>query len=264
MSSPGEFGAAIEHPTMCLRCGYELRGLAPSGVCPECGFSIAESLERRRLGLSSPAYLTSLRTGAAISIGAFILWIISGIARWRLFEFLFTIGTQRLLVGLDIAGAALLAAGVWMLAIDDPGLHEKDQARSNKRAMKAAAAGLLAIAIAELLVAWRVPPPGPGIPPAATSLFAILVSVFGGLVGLACWLTLATGLANYTRWLAARMPDHRLFRMATTMGWVLPVTFVVAFAASLLFGGATRLLPLGLMAFLVGGARARIRPDRLA
>lgn len=29
---------------LCLECGYNLRGLLPSGRCPECGFSIRETL----------------------------------------------------------------------------------------------------------------------------------------------------------------------------------------------------------------------------
>jgi hypothetical protein len=27
----------------CLRCGYDLRGLAPAGMCPECGLAICVS-----------------------------------------------------------------------------------------------------------------------------------------------------------------------------------------------------------------------------
>ena len=255
--------ATIEHQTMCLRCGYELRGLDASGLCPECGFSIAESLERRRLGLSSPAYLSSLRTGALLTIASLIVFVFSGIARSLLFRSFFAVGTQQHFVSLDILASSLLIAGVWMLTIDDPGLHEKDQARPNKRAMRFAAIGLLVLSFAEFLVAMRVPIPMPG--PRAlttTSLFAIGIQVGGALWSLACWLILATGLVNYTRWLAVRVPDRRLLAAAQTMSWLLPTALVFAFAASLFFGASARLLPLALMAFFVAAARARIRPDQ--
>lgn len=262
MTRPSELGATVEHPALCLRCGYELRGLAMSGLCPECGFAVLESLEHRRLGLSSHEYLASLRTGAALAIGALAVLIAAGFARLHLLALAFAPGTQKYFVGLDGLGTALLIGGVWMLTIDDPGLHEKDQARANKRAMRAAATGLLAIAVAEFLIALRVPLPvgGPGTTPLSMSLFALGVLVISSLGSLACWLILATGLVNYCRWLAVRVPDAMLLRMAGTMSWLLPAAIVIAFAASLFFGSATRLLPLGLMVWLVGAARERIRP----
>ncbi|MBX3379907.1 MAG: hypothetical protein KF805_07415 [Phycisphaeraceae bacterium] len=251
----------IDSSALCLRCGYELRGLSPSGLCPECGFSIAESLEKRRLGLSSPAYLASLRLGALLAIIALTIYIAAGFVRWHLVEVFFAPGTQKYFVILDIAGATLLVFGVWKLTIDDPGLHIKDQARANKRAMRCAAAGLLLLVIIELLVALRTPLPtiAIGVSPAALSLSALIMILAGALWNLACWLMLATGLVNYTRWLAVRVPDQRLLSMAKTMGWLLPAAIAGAFVASLFFGSATRLLPLGLMAWLVGAARERIR-----
>jgi len=88
------------------------------------------------------------------------------------------------------------------------------------------------------------------------------VTMGGSLFALAAWLILATGLVNYTRWLAVRVPDRRLLAMTQTMSWMLPCAFVLAFAASVIFGSATRLLPLTVMGVLVTSARTRIRPDR--
>lgn len=248
---------------MCVRCGYELRGLDASGLCPECGLSIAESLQRRRLGLSSHAYLSSLRTGSLLAIAGLAAFGASGLARSVFFRSFFAVGTQQSFVALDAAASALLIAGLWMLTIDDPGLHEKDQTRPNKRAMRFAAIGLFALSIADLVIATQVPLPGRGAL-AATSLFAIGVHMGSALWSLACWLILATGLINYTRWLAVRVPDRRLLGMAQTMGWLLPASLVLAFGASLFFGAATRILPLAFMAFLLAAARERIRADHPA
>lgn len=188
--------------------------------------------------------------------------MLSGLARSLLFQSLFAIGSQQSFVGLDIAASALLIAGLWMLTIDDPGLHEKDQARPNKRAMRFAALALLVLSIAETLVALRIPMPGRTL--ASTSLFAIAIHMGGALWSLASWLILATGLVNYTRWLAVRVPDRGLLSTSQTMSWLLPASLVLAFAASLFFGAATRILPLALMAILIGAARERIRADHPA
>ena len=40
---PTEF---VSKDIPCLRCGYNLRGLPPDGRCPECGFWVAETVER--------------------------------------------------------------------------------------------------------------------------------------------------------------------------------------------------------------------------
>ncbi len=34
-------------PMDCFECKYDLKGLGPNGVCPECGLAIAESLKQR-------------------------------------------------------------------------------------------------------------------------------------------------------------------------------------------------------------------------
>ncbi|MFG0284588.1 MAG: hypothetical protein ACF8R7_09220 [Phycisphaerales bacterium JB039] len=79
----------VEYDQMCVQCGYQLRGLAVTGVCPECGTAIARSFRGDRLSAADPAYVGALQTG-----------------------------TRRLLVGivaLLLVGAVLLAAAI----IDD-------------------------------------------------------------------------------------------------------------------------------------------------
>ncbi|MBL8887007.1 MAG: hypothetical protein JNK16_10120 [Phycisphaerales bacterium] len=259
----GHRDALLEEPVICLRCGYELRGLLPSSVCPECALPIADSLAGRRLGLSSPAYLATLRGGAVFSIVSLVFFAISGIARWQLLSVAFAPGTQRAFVGIDVAAACLLITGVWMLTIDDPGLHMKDQARPNKRAMRGAAIGLFVLAFASFIVSANlgVPLPRLGTTPGASSFFTLGLIVGNALASLACWLTLATGLINYTRWLAVRVPDLRLLGMVHSMSWLIPCVFVLAFIASPIFGAASRILPLTFMAVLIGATRERLKPS---
>jgi len=45
-------GAVVDGDLPCFRCGYNVRGLASDGQCPECAASIAETLRRRAAELT--------------------------------------------------------------------------------------------------------------------------------------------------------------------------------------------------------------------
>ncbi len=47
VESPAPFDVEaneVSHGIVCDRCGYDLRGLKPTGDCPECGYDIGETL----------------------------------------------------------------------------------------------------------------------------------------------------------------------------------------------------------------------------
>src|SRR5258708_15193103 len=64
----------------CLACGYNLRGLAPGGVCPECGVPIARSLRGNLLRYSSAAYLAMLHHGTFLVQASIIIQVLMTIA----------------------------------------------------------------------------------------------------------------------------------------------------------------------------------------
>ena len=86
-SSNHDTGAAITTDIPCISCGYNLRTLAVSARCPECGQPV-ESTTRYALVFANPTWLKALRDGAAI-----LAW------------------TPVALFGVD-----LLAVGAWLLA----------------------------------------------------------------------------------------------------------------------------------------------------
>jgi hypothetical protein len=45
--------SSVESDIPCARCAYSLRGLPADGVCPECAFSVAESVECSAMALAS-------------------------------------------------------------------------------------------------------------------------------------------------------------------------------------------------------------------
>ena len=49
----------------CVACGYDLSGLSPKGVCPECGAEIARTLGAALRG-ATRGYRLRLRWGAAV------------------------------------------------------------------------------------------------------------------------------------------------------------------------------------------------------
>ena len=47
----------------CIGCGYNLRGLFPTGGCPECGRVVAHSTRVAKMGRCDPAYLRRVGGG---------------------------------------------------------------------------------------------------------------------------------------------------------------------------------------------------------
>lgn len=72
---------AIDEDVYCLGCGYNLRTLAASGTCPECGAEIAGTLEFGNVARFDPEWAASLRQGGLI-FGRFppvaLLWVCMG------------------------------------------------------------------------------------------------------------------------------------------------------------------------------------------
>lgn len=66
----------------CLRCSYNLRGLAEGANCPECGLPLARSIRGDFLAYADPAYVETLARGARVlpwSLGMLVLSILCGI-----------------------------------------------------------------------------------------------------------------------------------------------------------------------------------------
>ncbi len=103
----------------CAGCGYNVRGLSPLGLCPECGFAISTSLplyEARRASLAppdAPAARAGVE-GAVVSLLAFaLMWVPAAApAAWYFFPY------RNSPAGESPGRVALLAAAcaAWVLA----------------------------------------------------------------------------------------------------------------------------------------------------
>ncbi|MCK4342327.1 MAG: serine/threonine protein kinase, partial [Phycisphaerae bacterium] len=113
--------ATLAFDIPCVRCQYNLRGLAAKGKCPECGEPIANSLRPERLLFADRRWLGRVLRGQTIilvSVGAFILGLaayilISGLVPWRTGEE----GLPAAFIVWECFGllaALLLTVGAWL------------------------------------------------------------------------------------------------------------------------------------------------------
>jgi Zn-finger nucleic acid-binding protein len=70
----------IPHSIACVGCEYDLRGLAPDSVCPECGEAIAKTLPPCPRCWTSHAEIVPMRRMASGSIGSWKCSRCGGIA----------------------------------------------------------------------------------------------------------------------------------------------------------------------------------------
>lgn len=127
----------IGQDTPCFRCGYNLRGLALDGRCPECGEAVEASRAGRRLVASDPRWRSRLRLGAGLHAGGLIGFLVillyllyyihgTGPALIRCYEFM-------------VVAVSLGAAGAWLTTSCEPGGPYFDDACWLRRVIRALA-----------------------------------------------------------------------------------------------------------------------------
>lgn len=259
----------------CLRCGYNIRGLMDTGICPECGSPVRDSLRGNLLRYASPEYVARLERGARLvwwSIAVVLLMIIVGVAISAMAAGMggpggpvwggTAIGSLFALVML--ASSALGLFGWWMLSTRDPA-DQRDSAANSRQVLRAtlvisAACALVNFALGATTGGPGFNPPrgvGPGGPTpfSAAAMAAGLASLLTNLA----WLVQFYASMLYLRTLAPRIPDDRISRRAKALMWAAPVlvvigilTFVVALAGGMAAGGGMALVLMMIPTCVVG------------
>ncbi|MBI4719376.1 MAG: hypothetical protein HY763_16395 [Planctomycetes bacterium] len=205
----------------CVHCGYNLRGLATEGLCPECGRAISLSLRGDLLRFSDPAWLERLRLGA---------WLLS--LNIFLGFFMRVTGVPTVADSLRVASVlsshaspfvGLLAA--LFVTAQEPRSSLQESGLSLRKVVRISAV----IGVVGPLLAYA---------DALTNLTYGLLAAVGGWLGLVGLVSAYLQLMYFRR-LAMRIPDERLELSTKRFLWAAPIVLCLFAVPLLLLAIAT-------------------------
>lgn len=228
-----ELSGIVPDGVPCKQCGYDLLGLVPTGVCPECGLPIERSLTDDLLRHSSPSYLGQLHQGVflilagiiaqfVMLVGAIFIGVATSFGGG-------TIGTlQAVMTLFSLIATAVIAWGWFLFSAPDPafvGRLDGSRARVVVRVAVVANAGItLLTTVAQFAFPVTAAAPGAAAP-AVTAATVILMLL--SFVGFVAWAVSFFAAMQYLRWLCPRIPNWRAFQRSKTMMWLGPLLFTV-------------------------------------
>lgn len=201
----------VETDIVCRRCGYNLRGLAETGSCPECDSPVRRSLEGDLLRNGDPAWVSTLANGATLVVVGTVPLIVGMVllGLWR---------TPRpwVVVGLALAGV-VTAIGLWKLTVLDPSIVEQRERTIARRLVRVCMAGMILLP-AGLVLASRLPWT------ARMGYIAITIAV-----GVTC----IAAFFRHLQHLGRRIPDDALVLESGIVLWGMAISYAVATALAL-------------------------------
>jgi len=209
----------IDTDVVCRRCGYNLRGLRPSGRCPECGTPIGLSVSGDLLRFADPSWVETLALGIR-----YILW---GLAASFFFSIAGGIVTRFVnpLFGqlLHTAGSLLAFYGAYLLTEPDPSGIGEDRYVSARRIIRIA---LLLGVLSTLLLL-------PAQARVVTGTTALVLTVVASVVGLSSVIGEFAKLV-YLEKLALRIPEPKYAARARYLRWAYTGTMTVLLGGGIL------------------------------
>ena len=210
--------AALSIDVPCIHCGYNLRGLVPGGMCPECGHAIDEALRGDLLRFANPDWLRKLRLGIALQLWGIGLGIILGAIGGGLVAG-GVIGPQ-FIPWVQFIGIAIGLWGTFALTTREPREALQDEGASVRTVLRTTAC-LNPVAHMMHICADLIPD--------VALQVAGIVGVFLGPLQNVFFLV-------YLRRLAARVPDDKLYRSSSRLIYVGAVCYgLFAAAAAYMF-----------------------------
>jgi hypothetical protein len=231
----------MDHP--CIRCGYSLRGLNSSGVCPECGTPVERSLRGDLLAYSDPLYVQKLFNGTRTIMASLLLLIVCVVA--VAFSATAGVGPLAVLAGLGmLASTIAFLVGWWMLTTPDAGQLSTNKGERPRQIVRSTLLVIVATALLSFVIR-AIPAPG--------------TQVLGGLLTLLNYVAMAVGFYAgmlYVRWLAPRIPNPKAWRRAKVLMILLAVMIgmyiLLIIAVLLTVAGSGRSPVVGVLAGVVG------------
>lgn len=227
-------GARVEGEVRCLNCGYDLRGLAREGACPECGAAVADSLRGNLLRYASAEYLKTLHTGVFLVQASIIVQIVGTLG--MVVVVAATVGAGAMVatlaehaITLLLSAAALMSvAGWWMFSSPNPAETGEDRGVTARQVVRATVV-ISALGTIANQVAGVVYVPAPGAVGAGGAMPSDLVGMAiaaTGVISTIAWAVWFFAAMRYLRWLAPRLPDVRVYERAKLMMWLGPVLVI--------------------------------------
>jgi hypothetical protein len=213
---------------ICLRCGYDLRGLAVTGVCPECGTLIERSLHGNLLAYSDETYRAALHRGVIVILSAIAAQVILIIA---MFAFLGIVvawgsGSMTAVRSAEIAGSVLMTGcsfvllyGWWLFSSPDPAFVGRDEGGRARVVVRVA----LVIRVFATPLDVVVDTGTGGVP---SALLGPMEVVTGGVL-IGAWVLMFFASMLYIRWLAPRLPDPNVDKRAKLLMWLGPLLWII-------------------------------------
>lgn len=219
-SAPLDEAGRIAADFPCVRCGYDLRGLALGGDCPECGAPVGRSAAGDLIAHADPVWADCVARGVRLILVSIVAWIAAIAGGWLAarrgpgladYFFHFFAGSAAWILGL---------AGAWLATAPDPARAESEPRWSSRKAARTImTAALLTGPLADLLVLT-------GLGPWALTGAGTILSGIGYIF-----------LFRYLGRLALRLPDADLARRCMSVAAWLSLSLVALVVLAVVFAG---------------------------
>ncbi len=191
----------------CLACGYNLRGLQPTGRCPECGIAIGRSAYGDLLRFCEPTWVNRLAEGMDWIYRSIILSFFLGLPLGLLavlLSFLFGRNQDQFVqpAGAMILGL-LLVVGFWRVTEPEPGCIQREERVCPRRLVRWTAVAACSVSVLDVPFAYY-----PGLCAGVVELVSSVLLLFNVLAVL-----------TYARQMATRIPDLSLARQTRVVTW---------------------------------------------
>ena len=220
---PLDGAGRIDTDVPCRKCGYNLRGLLPESVCPECATAVGRSLHGDLLRFCDPTWVETLASGMNWIVGGIVVAVLLGCVGGGLLGIM---GTTRPGVGAiplaasKIIGALVVLVGYWKVTMPDPGRVGNEASLTARKLVRATQVIGLIAAPAPILLRSSI-----GALSAVLDLGILAVGAVGVLA-----------IFVYARQLALRIPDDSLARQTRIVMWgagIVAAVFVIPMVVGL-------------------------------
>ena len=205
----------ISEDVACIQCGYNLRGLATDGRCPECNAEVSRSNRGDLLKFSDPQWLGRVLLGADLVYWGIVVGIFLGICgglMMGLFGRLLGSFAPIVMFGIQILAPVLHLSAVILLTTQEPRIALAESGLSWRKTIRVAAGAGVVLQVVQFI---------PGVQGVIALTMATTV-----VAGVAGFIT-TFGEFTYARSLALRIPDPKLAKSTNIVKWGLSIVMLL-------------------------------------